>query len=200
MSDYMIPAEATFYEQEIKRSRFLTWITHTESPNIARGFVDTIRKQYPDARHVCWAWVAGSPTSQHLAMSDDGEPQGTAGKPMLNVLQYKNIGETTAVVVRYFGGVKLGTGGLSRAYSSSVTEALKTTPLVEKVAMCQVQLGFPYSVENTVRHILKTVDANISAVEHQETVRFHCAVPTKHFFSLKQQLPFTVCFKSLDEL
>jgi len=191
----MIPAETTFYEQEIKRSRFLTWIIHTKSPVIAKQQIENIRKQYPDARHVCWAWIAGAPESQYLAMSDDSEPSGTAGKPMLNVLQHQKIGEVAAVIVRYFGGIKLGTGGLSRAYSSSVTEALKITPLKEKVQMTSVLLSFSYSDENTVRHLLASVEAQINTIEHQQLVSFHCEVPSKHVEKLKQQLPFTVEFK-----
>ena len=199
MSDYMIPAQTTFYEQEIKRSRFLTWTAHTESPNKAKQFISEIRQQYPDARHVCWAWVAGAPQSQYVAMSDDGEPSGTAGKPMLNVLQHQNIGEITAVVVRYFGGTKLGTGGLSRAYGSSVTEVLKITPLIEKIQTINIQLSFPYRDENTVRHILSSLEANITSIEHLESVYFYCAVPTKHIVPLKQQLPFVVNIKEIDE-
>lgn len=198
MSDYMIPAQTTFYEKEIKRSRFLTWIVHTESPDKAKQFIDDIRQQHPDARHVCWAWVAGAPQSQYLAMSDDGEPSGTAGKPMLNVLQHQNIGEITAVVVRYFGGVKLGTGGLSRAYGSSVTEALKITPLIEKIQTTNLYLIFPYRDENTVRHILSQLAVKITAVEHLESVYFNCAVPTKHMASLKQELPFVVKIQEID--
>ncbi len=198
MSDYMIPAETTFYEQEIKRSRFLTWIVHTESPEIAKQFIDDIRKQYPDARHVCWAWVAGAPNSQYVAMSDDGEPSGTAGKPMLNVLQHQQIGEVTAVIVRYFGGIKLGTGGLSRAYGSSVTEAIKLTPLKEKVQMEAIMLTFSYNDENTVRHLLEKFEGVIDSVDYQADVSFHCRIPSRQMDDFRQQLPFTVSLKIED--
>ena len=192
MPDYMIPAETTFYEQEIKRSRFLTWITHTDSPKVAKAFISDIKKQYPDARHVCWAWVAGAPESQYIAMSDDGEPSGTAGKPMLNVLQHQQIGEVTAVIVRYFGGTKLGTGGLSRAYGSSVTEALKLTRLKQRIQMSSLQLRFPYSDENTVRHFLNKIEATINAIDYHDQTTFQCSVATSQLESLLQKLPFTV--------
>lgn len=200
MPDYMIPAETTFYEQKIKCSRFLTWIVHTDSPEVAKAFISNIKKQYPDARHVCWAWVAGAPESQYIAMSDDGEPSGTAGKPMLNVLQHKKIGEVTAVVVRYFGGTKLGTGGLSRAYGSSVTEALKVTSLKQRIQMSDLQLSFPYSDENTVRHFLGVIEAKINATDYHDQATFQCSVATSLLESLLQQLPFTVDVKEPESL
>ncbi len=196
MFDYMIPAKTTFYEQEIKKSRFLTWITHTETPEIAKQFIDDIHKQYPDARHICWAWVAGAPNSQYISMSDDGEPSGTAGKPMLNVLQYQQIGEVTAVIVRYFGGIKLGTGGLSRAYGSSVTEAIKLTPLKERVQMERFVLQCPYSDENTVRHLLQVADGIIENIDYQEMANFQCRIPSRAFQDFQQKLPFTVQVKT----
>ena len=198
MPDYMIPAETTFYEQEIKRSRFLTWVVHTESPELAKTFIQKIRNQYPDARHVCWAYIAGFPGTPHIGMSDDGEPSGTAGKPMLNVLQHQNIGEICVVVVRYFGGIKLGTGGLSRAYGSSVTEALKITPLKQRIQMSAVLLSFPYSDENTVRHLLENIDAKINSTDYQAEANFQCSIASQQLEQLRQQLPFTVHIKELD--
>jgi uncharacterized YigZ family protein len=197
MSDYMIPAETTFYEQSIKRSRFLTWIYHSASPQIAKYHINAIQQQYPDARHICWAWIAGAPNTMHLAMNDDGEPSGTAGKPMLNVLQHKELGEITAVVVRYFGGIKLGTGGLSRAYSSSVSEALKITPLTARIEMQSIQIICAYCDENSVRYLLDKYIAQIISIDYQETVYWHCQLPSQHFSVFQQQLPFTVQCKAI---
>ena len=116
MAEYLIPKSAVVFEEEIKKSRFITYLQHTEGLEQAKAFWTEIKAQHPNARHHCWASVAGKPTdSQQLGFSDDGEPAGTAGKPMLSALLGSQIGEISAVVVRYYGGILLGTGGLVRA-------------------------------------------------------------------------------------
>ena len=126
MAEYLIPKSAIVFEEEIKKSRFITYLQHTEGLEQAKAFWAEIKAQYPNARHHCWAAVAGKPTdSQQLGFSDDGEPAGTAGKPMLSALQGSQVGEVSAVVVRYYGGILLGTGGLVRAYGNGVQQALK---------------------------------------------------------------------------
>jgi uncharacterized YigZ family protein len=125
MSEYRIPAETLTHEEEIKKSTFIVHIAHTPTLVEAKQFIQQICQAYPDARHNCWAHVAGHPKGSHVyGFSDDGEPNGTAGKPMLNVLMGSGLGEVTAVVTRYFGGIKLGTGGLVRAYGGSLNNAL----------------------------------------------------------------------------
>ena len=117
MAEYLIPKSVVVFEEEIKKSRFITYLQHTEGLEQAKAFWAEIKAQHPNARHHCWAAVAGKPTdSQQLGFSDDGEPAGTAGKPMLSALQGSQVGEISAVVVRYYGGILLGTGGLVRAY------------------------------------------------------------------------------------
>lgn len=111
MKAYSIPAETISFRKRSK-SRFITYIAHTEGIEAAKDYIQSIKAQYPDARHHCWAFVAGRPDdSQQLGFSDDGEPTGTAGKPIMAQLLGSNLGEITCVVVRYFGGIKLGTGG-----------------------------------------------------------------------------------------
>ena len=126
MAEYLIPKSAVVFEEEIKKSRFITYLQHTEGLEQAKAFWAEIKAQHPNARHHCWAAVAGKPTdSQQLGFSDDGEPAGTAGKPMLSALLGSQVGEISAVVVRYYGGILLGTGGLVRAYGNGVQQALK---------------------------------------------------------------------------
>ena len=126
MAEYLIPKSAVVFEEEIKKSRFITYLQHTEGLEQAKAFWAEVKAQHPTARHHCWAAVAGKPTdSQQLGFSDDGEPAGTAGKPMLSALQGSQVGEISAVVVRYYGGLLLGTGGLVRAYGNGVQQALK---------------------------------------------------------------------------
>ena len=134
MAEYLIPKSAVVFEEEIKKSRFITYLQHTEGLEQAKAFWAEIKAQHPNARHHCWAAVAGKPTdSQQLGFSDDGEPAGTAGKPMLSALQGSQVGEISAVVVRYYGGILLGTGGLVRAYGNGVQQALKLLETERKV-------------------------------------------------------------------
>ena len=112
---YTVPAREARFAQEIKRSHFIGVATQVSSSGDAADALDTVKKEFPDATHHCWAYVLGNPkTSWQTRMDDDGEPTGTAGKPILNVLQHKNVGDILLVVVRYFGGTKLGAGGLVR--------------------------------------------------------------------------------------
>lgn len=189
MSQFNIPADTIQYEQVIKNSRFITWIAHAASPEAAHAFIHGIRGQYPDARHVCWAFIAGQPgNTTLLGCSDDGEPAGTAGKPMLNVLLHGEAGEIVAVVVRYFGGIKLGTGGLVRAYSSSVVAALRLLPLRVKVENVSLLLDVPYPLEDVVRRQLAAHEAGIDAAEYGERLHIHCSCPLDRQADLQQVL------------
>ncbi len=116
---------------EIKRSQFITVMRRTNTPTEATQLIADMRKEFPDARHHCNAYIISEKGVNNLEhSSDDGEPAGTAGKPMLEVLKGNNIVNVSAVVIRYFGGVLLGTGGLVRAYSQSIQDALHTADLV----------------------------------------------------------------------
>jgi len=191
-SSYRIPAGVTFYEQEIKRSKFLTWIAPADSPDIAKQWIQSIKEQYPDARHVCWAYIAGAPDTFLKSMSDDGEPSGTAGKPMLNVLEHSEVGDIAVAVVRYFGGIKLGTGGLARAYSSSVSEAIKQAEYVMKIAMEDLSLSFPYAEESQVRYLLSEVDGKVGDLQYGDLVTLSCSVPSQYMDEFKQRLGLEV--------
>lgn len=174
----LIPEGVTEFEQVIKKSRFIAYLAHAASPQAAHAYIDSIRAQYPDARHVCWAFIAGEPgNTPFVSCSDDGEPSGTAGKPMLNVLQHGGVGEIVAVVVRYFGGVKLGTGGLVRAYSGSVTEAMKVISTLERVPVQLLQLTVPYPLEDAVRRALASHDASIKSSDYGEALVLSVACP-----------------------
>jgi len=117
-SKYLVPAKTVSCTQEIKRSKFFTTVGRASDTETARKFIKEISSKYSNASHNCYAFIAGNPNSSpEIGMGDDGEVSGTAGKTMLNVLQHKGIGEIVAVVSRYFGGVKLGPGGLVRRLS-----------------------------------------------------------------------------------
>ena len=149
MAEYLIPKSAVVFEEEIKKSRFITYLQHTEGLEQAKAFWAEIKAQHPNARHHCWAAVAGKPTdSQQLGFSDDGEPAGTAGKPMLSALLGSQVGEISAVVVRYYGGILLGTGGLVRAYGNGVQQALKLLETERKVERQLFQVHCDYAQLN----------------------------------------------------
>ncbi|MFU0841295.1 MAG: YigZ family protein [Burkholderia sp.] len=129
----LAPGEVHRAEQTIKRSRFIVSIAHAASPEEARAFVERVREEHRGATHCCSAFNAGPPgDTAKIGASDDGEPKGTAGRPMLTALLHCGAGEIAAVVTRYFGGTLLGTGGLVRAYQGSVKLGLETLPLREK--------------------------------------------------------------------
>lgn len=143
-------------EQEIKRSRFISFLQPVSSAEAARDFIESVRKRFPDARHHCTAFVIRVDGASPITRSnDDGEPAGTAGMPMLNVLLGADLVDVCAVVVRYFGGIKLGTGGLVRAYGSSVTQAIEAaelTPLkTVTTGSFEVDLGICGQVEAALR-------------------------------------------------
>ncbi|TWH05240.1 putative YigZ family protein [Rhodococcus rhodochrous J45] len=133
MPHTLAPGPDVVVETEVKHSRFLAAVRRVDTADAALAFVDEQRRLYPDARHHCWAFVVGDdPSARAERSSDDGEPGGTAGIPMLQVLHHRELVNVAVVVTRWFGGIKLGAGGLVRAYSGAVATALDEAPLVER--------------------------------------------------------------------
>ncbi|MCG7584253.1 YigZ family protein [Photobacterium sp. OFAV2-7] len=152
---YFVPADEACFEEEIKKSRFITYLAHTPNVEAAKAFVQHIKSKHSDARHNCWAFVAGRPSdSMKWGFSDDGEPSGTAGKPILAQLTGSGIGEITAVVTRYSGGIKLGTGGLVKAYGGGVQQALTVLQTKEKVITSELRLRCEYNQVSLVESLL----------------------------------------------
>ncbi|MDC0610934.1 YigZ family protein [Vibrio sp.] len=168
---YLIPKSPVIFEEEIKKSLFITYLAHTPSVEEAKAFVERIKTQHSDARHNCWAFAAGRPTDSMLwGFSDDGEPSGTAGKPMLAQLSGSAVGEITAVVTRYFGGIKLGTGGLVKAYGGGVQQALKQLETIQKKITTQLMLTLDYSFLPTLQSIMTQYLAKELNSEYTENV------------------------------
>lgn len=133
MPHTLAPGPDVVVETEVKHSRFLAAVRRVDTADAALAFVDEQRRLYPDARHHCWAFVVGDdPSARAERSSDDGEPGGTAGIPMLQVLHHRDLVNVAVVITRWFGGIKLGAGGLVRAYSGAVATALDEAPLVER--------------------------------------------------------------------
>lgn len=190
MEAFDIPAvPVSSSEETIKKSRFITLLAHTAGAEAARAFVQQVKSEHPTARHHCWAWVAGAPDdSQQLGFSDDGEPSGTAGKPMLAQLMGAGIGEITAVVVRYYGGIMLGTGGLVKAYGGGVQQGLKLLPRQRKVPMKRFTLQCDYSQLSDIERLVQRFDAEITESDYQDRIALTLAVPYGQIDGFKKNL------------
>jgi uncharacterized YigZ family protein len=147
-------AASVDHELVIRKSRFLTHIAPVSSPEQADETIAAIRKRYWDARHNCSAQVTGL-DGDRARSSDDGEPSGTAGMPMLEVLRRRELTDVVAVVTRYFGGIKLGAGGLVRAYSSAVSEALDLASLVDRRVLAQLSVAVPHADAGRFDNLLR---------------------------------------------
>ncbi|WP_294743897.1 YigZ family protein [uncultured Exiguobacterium sp.] len=161
LSHYYTVKENGFHEIIIQKSRFITYISRIPSETEAQEFIAQIKKKHHDANHNCSAYVIGE-QNQIQKANDDGEPSGTAGVPMLEVLKKKDLRDTVVVVTRYFGGIKLGGGGLIRAYGSSVSEALNAIGIVERIQHQLVEVHMDYTwlgkVENELRSSVHPID------------------------------------------
>ena len=144
----------------------------------AQAFVREIGTEFPDATHNCWAWVVGPPGStSRIGMSDAGERHGTAGRPMLTVLLHSGLGDVAAVVSRWYGGTKLGTGGLVKAYGGAVQQALEGLPRTERVDFVPLTIGIGYAAVTVVRQLLAAHEAEVLDEAYGEEVRYAVRVP-----------------------
>lgn len=164
------------HEIEIQRSRFITTLAHTATEEAARELIALVREEFPDATHNCSAFVVKPDDMNEVGHSnDDGEPSGTAGAPMLEVLRRQQLVNVTAVVTRYFGGTLLGAGGLIRAYSTSVSETVERAPIVEIRRLDQWLLRVPHSYAGRIEAELRNRDIHIVNVEYLENAHITCA-------------------------
>lgn len=171
LESYLIPSENIQIEEEIKHSCFISFLFHCDSLDKLKLVLTDIKRDYPGASHYCYAFVAGAPTeSMLIGASDDGEPAGSAGRPMLAVLQGANIGEVAAVVVRYYGGTKLGVGGLVRAYTSGLRQGLTKLATQLKQLRYPARLQCDYSQLRDIEHLLQQVDAVVINKQFAATV------------------------------
>src|SRR3954465_8189942 len=159
-------ARAVHSELVIKKSRFLGCVQPVSGRSEALEVVQSLRAQHPAAAHVCWALLAGGQS----AANDDGEPGGTAGRPMLEVLRHQQLEGVLATVVRYFGGVKLGAGGLVRAYTDAVAQALLGATKIPLRKMIHLRCAVPYAMEGMLRRELQHAGAVLGVVQHGDAV------------------------------
>ncbi len=174
---------------EIKKSEFIAYAYPVTSREDAMFHVEQLKMKYSDARHHCWAYIIGDPHNTTSAgFDDDGEPNGTAGKPILNVLQHKSIGNVIIIVVRYFGGIKLGAGGLTRAYAGSAQAAVDMMTLLEHVPLVQVQILAEFATEAQCRYVVDSLNGRIDDVAYSKQVTLTATLAEADIDSLKERL------------
>jgi len=174
---------------DIKKSEFIAYAYPVTSREQAMFHVEYLRAQYADARHHCWAYIIGDPDNTTSAgFDDDGEPSGTAGRPILNVLQHKSIGNVIIIVVRYFGGIKLGAGGLTRAYAGSAQAAVDGMVLLPYVPMAQVQIIAEFATEAQCRYVVEDLGGHIDDVTYSKQVTLTVTLAEADIDRLKKRL------------
>ena len=185
MSDFRVPygpAETEFTE---KRSRFIGHLLPVETEEQAREFIAQMKKKSYDARHICWCYLIGSDL---LRYGDDGEPQGTAGQPMLNVFRRENVTNVVCVVTRYFGGILLGAGGLTRAYSKSARDALAAAGVAEMGLWAAAEIPCPYALFERVKGEIATLDGTVDEAEYGADIRLKVSLPAEDTAALQERL------------
>lgn len=189
MASYFIPANSYCTEIEIKRSRFICHIQHTKGHEAAKEFIQQIKNNYPDARHHCYGVIAYEPSNSNgYGFSDDNEPSGTAGMPIFTHLKHSSMGETTVVVVRYFGGTKLGTGGLARAYSEAAKKGLKEVTRIEHIQMKSVQIHCTFAMEDKVRKKIESLNGSVVTVDYQKKVILTASIPAEALLEMHHEV------------
>ncbi|TFB24391.1 YigZ family protein [Filobacillus milosensis] len=176
LEKYLTVKEEGSHEIVIQKSRFIGHIKRTETEEDAQQFILDLKRKYSDASHNCSAYMIGEQNLIQKAQ-DDGEPSGTAGVPMLEVLKKMDLKDTTIVVTRYFGGTKLGAGGLIRAYSSATSEAIKHIGVVERSLMQEVLIKADYGLIGKLENELRGSSYLLDHIEYLENVTFHVYVP-----------------------
>ncbi|BFM12577.1 IMPACT family protein [Simiduia litorea] len=175
-----MPAHAVEITYEVKKSRFIAQAHFADSREQALALLSQAKLAYPDARHHCWAYYIGDPQAPSLvAFSDDGEPSGTAGKPILHVLQHKNIGDLMLIVIRYFGGIKLGAGGLVRAYGQAAQLAIDGLETKAILALADYTVEGDFKFEQSLRHWLENHAGTVQAVRYSECATLDVGVPVQ---------------------
>lgn len=177
MTEYLVPYESAESEFEEKRSRFISHVFLVESEAEARARIDEMKKKYYDARHNCWCFVLHDGTVRY---GDDGEPQGTAGQPMLNVLQREGVENVVCVVTRYFGGVLLGAGGLTRAYAKSAKDALDAAGKAGMRLWSAVTVDCPYPMLERLKLLAAAHGGTVEGTDFGAAVSVRILLPQEN--------------------
>ncbi|KAA9086639.1 IMPACT family protein [Microbacterium radiodurans] len=171
-------------ELVVRKSRFLGCVEPLSNRDEAASRIADLRRRHPDARHVCSAFLAGG----HSSANDDGEPSGTAGRPMIEVLRHQQLEGVLATVVRYFGGVKLGAGGLVRAYTQAVADALDGVERIRLVRTSVVSVTIPYAIEGVVRREIDNAGVTPLAADHHRDVTITVEIDDERLARLRVRI------------
>ncbi len=174
-----------FYSE--KRSKFLAFAHHVESAEEAMELIEMYRKKYYDARHCCWAYMLG-PEGETFRANDDGEPSSTAGKPILGQIRSSELSDVLICVVRYYGGVNLGTGGLIVAYRTAAADAIANSKIEERLVEEKITYRFSYPMMNSVMQVVKSTEARIIAQNFDNTCEIVLSIRQSRAEELKQRL------------
>lgn len=174
---YRIPAVSVRVEQEVSRSRFIASLANAPTVEAARDYIAAMRAEMPDANHHVYAFKVGYGGSITEGVSDDGEPTGTAGPPVLAVVRGADVGDVVLVVTRYFGGIKLGTGGLVRAYGDAARAAIAAMTTLEKIERRQVGLTVPYPLYERVKRLAAEYSATVDDEAFEVEVTLYLTMP-----------------------
>ncbi|MCO1334520.1 YigZ family protein [Microbulbifer sp. OS29] len=186
---YQIPSSPVVSETEEKKSRFLCWLGPVKDKAVFHRQLDLIRTQYPDANHHCTALVIGNPSNPEVMQADDdGEPGGSAGRPMLELLLKQGVGNVGTVVTRYFGGTKLGVGGLMRAYRGAVGVALQGVSLEPFIPLHHVLIGCDFAQEARLRFLVGRCQGSCGEVQYTSEVTMPITLPQNQWPLLLPQL------------
>ncbi len=173
----------------IHRSRFIATAGRASTVAEAQAFIEEARSEFADATHNCWAYLVGPPgSSAHIGFSDDGEPSGTAGRPLLAVVQGSGLGDLVVVVTRYFGGIKLGAGGLVRAYAGSAKSVLAILPRTEKVERVTVRVELPYACFAPLQRILSEYEAEVVDQRFAAEVALELRLPVEWIAAFRERV------------
>jgi len=185
-SRYLVPAARHRAEQAIDRSRFICTVERVSSAHDAQEFLREMNEEFANATHNCWAYLIGAPGStDRIGMSDAGEPHGTAGRPMLTVLQHSGVGDIAAIVTRYYGGTNLGTGGLVKAYGGTVQLALATMSRVERIDYTEIVVIVGYESISAVQQQLPRFEATSLGAAYAERATLRLRVPVASVGALR---------------
>lgn len=185
MEEYLVPRGAAQAEYVEKKSRFIGQVFPVTSEQEAKTILERVRKQHYDARHNCWCYILKSGQKRY---SDDGEPQGTAGQPMLNVFEREGVADVMCVVTRYFGGILLGAGGLCRAYTKAAKDALDAAGIARMQPWLRASVSVPYALFERVKLLLAAQDGVLEDAQYGAEILLTYRIPTEADEALKTAL------------
>lgn len=191
---YQVPAERTRCELTVKGSRFIATVDRVKTAEEANAFISAVKKEFSDASHNCSAYLSAGPgDTNSIGMSDDGEPSGTAGRPMLTTILHSGVGEIAVVVTRYFGGTKLGKGGLVRAYTNAVKDVLEKLPVKEFRLRKPLLLRCDYSDLEKTKSLIWRFKGEIARIDYASDVEIRIRVPEEDIDKFTEEFRQATC-------